>query len=217
LDAPLTSDNDSLFAVPLSPRERKVAAGHDPLAPLFEDEPNFKLRWMRTVKQLQELSEALHQRGYRIAMTSGSFDLLHVGHSMYLQEARSYGDFLIVGVDSDAKIKERKGPDRPLIPEDERLKMLAYQRAVGAMFLKEPSHKHKRWAMIKAVRPDVLVVTAETYTPEEVAELKKRFRCEVQVLPRMAMVSTSGRVRSLQLGHTEGDRPFDIFVQDDHG
>jgi D-beta-D-heptose 7-phosphate kinase/D-beta-D-heptose 1-phosphate adenosyltransferase len=215
LDAPLTSDNESLFAVPLSPRERKVAAGHDPLAPLFEDEPHFKRRWIRTFKDLQELRDKVRARGYRIVMTSGSFDLLHVGHSMYLQEARSYGDFLIVGVDSDAKIKERKGPDRPLIPEDERLKMLAYQRAVGAMFLKEPTHK--RWAMIKSVRPDVLVVTAETYTPEEVAELKKRFRCDVQVLPRMAMVSTSGRVRSLQLGHTEGDRPFDIFVQDDRG
>ncbi|GAA4742730.1 hypothetical protein GCM10023350_29240 [Nocardioides endophyticus] len=211
----MTSDNDSLFALPLSPRERKVAAGHDPLAPLFEDEPNFKRRWIRTFRELQELRDKVRDRGYRIVMTSGSFDLLHVGHSMYLQEARSYGDFLIVGVDSDAKIKERKGPDRPLIPEDERLKMLAYQRAVGAMFLKEPAHK--RWAMIKSVRPDVLVVTSETYTPEEVAELKKRFRCEVQVLPRMAMVSTSGRVRSLQLGHTEGDRPFDIFVQDDRG
>jgi rfaE bifunctional protein nucleotidyltransferase chain/domain len=214
LEQPPDVESDSFLAIPLSPREREVDAGHDLLAPLFEDEPNFARRWMRTAKELRDLSDALRERDYKIVMTSGSFDLLHEGHSKYLEEARSYGDFLIVGVDSDAKLKERKGPNRPLIPQDERLKMLACQRAVGAMFLKDPLLE--RWAMIKIVRPDVLVVTSETYNPDELAELTQRLRFEVQVLPRMAAVSTTGRVRSLQLDHT-GDRQFDSLFQDDRG
>jgi cytidyltransferase-like protein len=117
---------------------------------------------------------------------------------MYLERARRFGDFLIVGVDSDAKIRERKGDERPLVPETERLEMLTYQRSVGAVFLKR--REHKTWTLIKNVRPNVLVVTADTYTTEEIKAIESRFGCEVKVLQRMAMVSTSGRLRAAQLG-----------------
>ena len=87
----------------------------------------------------------------KVVLTSGSFDILHEGHSMYLEAARQFGDFLIVGVDSDQKIRQRKGTHRPAVPEMERLRMVTHQRGVGLVTLK--GLEHERWALIKAVSP----------------------------------------------------------------
>lgn len=211
----LDAEHDALFPVAHSTRERHEAAGEDPIASLFDDEPHSDLRTMKSLSQVKRLSEELKERGYRICLTNGSFDLLHIGHSMYLQRARSFGDFLIVGVDSDAKIRERKGEGRPLVPEDERLKMLTYQRAVGAVFLKSP--EHKRWTLIDHVRPDVLVVTEDAYSPETVDKLRSKFKCHVEVLRRMATVSTTGRLRKAQMGGPKvaEDQPLPFAVEPD--
>ena len=206
-------EHDTLFNLPLSPEERHRAAGKDMIPLLFDDEPHFAARHIETLSQVKALSQELKSRGYKISLTNGSFDLLHIGHSMYLERARSFGDFLFVGVDSDAKIRERKGPGRPLVPEDERLRMLTYQRAVGAVFLKSP--EHKQWTLIKHVRPDVLVVTADAYSPRSIQELKSKFNCEIRVLERMATVSTTGRLRTAQMGGTAipEDDPLPLFVE----
>src|SRR5688572_3071996 len=66
----------------------------------------------------------------KVVLTQGTYDLVHIGHARYFQKAKSYGDFLIVGVDSDEKVKVRKGPDRPVVPEDERLEMLTYLKPI---------------------------------------------------------------------------------------
>ena len=103
-------------------------------------------------------------------LTSGSFDLIHLGHVKYLARAKEFGDVLVVGVDSDAKIRRRKGDDRPMVPEDERLEMLAYQRPVDLIYLKDDDEP--RWALIKAVAPDVLVLTEDhSYSEAEQEEL----------------------------------------------
>jgi len=191
------SIGDALFRWPLSPHEREQSAVGDPLSPLFDDASNFDLRHLTTLADVSRLSAALRRRGYRVVLTNGSFDLLHCGHSMYLERARSFGDFLIVGVDSDDKVRERKGPNRPVVPELERLQMLCFQRAVGAVFLKRP--EHKQWTLARHAKPDVLVVTAETYSSEGVERLRRRLRCQVEVLDRMATVSTTARVRAAQM------------------
>jgi bifunctional ADP-heptose synthase (sugar kinase/adenylyltransferase) len=117
---------------------------------------------------------------------------------MYLEAARGFGDFLIVGVDSDEKVRTRKGPWRPAVPELERLRMVTHQRGVGLVTLKPADEP--RWALISAVRPDVLVATADTYTEDEIAALQEKHCGRVEVLDRMATVSTSARLRLLQLG-----------------
>ena len=76
--------------------------------------------------------------------------------------------------------------------------MVTHQRGVGLVTLKHVPHD--RWALISAVTPDVLVATAETYTPDEIAELEAKYCGRVEVLERMATVSTSARLRLLQLG-----------------
>jgi bifunctional ADP-heptose synthase (sugar kinase/adenylyltransferase) len=123
---------------------------------------------------------------------------------MYLEAARRFGDFLIVGLDSDEKIAARKGPDRPAVPQMERLRMVTHQRGVGLVTLKQVAHP--RWELIKTVGPDVLVATEETYSAAEIEELEARYCGRVEVLERMATVSTSARLRRIQLGIPEPDQ-----------
>jgi rfaE bifunctional protein nucleotidyltransferase chain/domain len=144
---------------------------------------------------------ALRTLGLKVVLTSGSFDILHEGHSMYLEAARRFGDFLIVGLDSDEKISARKGPHRPAVPEMERLRMVTHQRGVGLVTLKHLADE--RWRLIKTIRPDVLVATADTYSRAEISELEERYCGRVAVLERMATVSTSARLRRIQLGLPE--------------
>ena len=74
-------------------------------------------------------------RGMRIGLTSGVFDLVHYGHLVYLERCKAHCDTLIVGVDCDAMVKVAKGPTRPLIPELERLQMIQALEQVDAAFL----------------------------------------------------------------------------------
>lgn len=165
---------------------------------LFADASNFELRYVPQYERISEIVAALRVLGLRVVLTMGTFDILHEGHSMYLEAARGFGDFLIVGVDSDEKVRRRKGAWRPAVPELERLRMVTHQRGVGLVTLKHVDEP--RWSLISAVRPDTLVATAETYTPDEIAELEAKHCGRVEVLERMATVSTSARLRLLQLG-----------------
>ena len=170
----------------------------DATSGLFADASNFDLRFVPDYGRITEIVAALRVLGLKVVLTSGTFDILHEGHSMYLEAARGYGDFLIVGIDSDEKVRARKGAWRPAVPELERLCMVTHQRGVGIVTLKHVNEP--RWALINAVRPDVLVATADTYTAAEIAELEEKYCGRVEVLERLATVSTSARLRLLQLG-----------------
>jgi rfaE bifunctional protein nucleotidyltransferase chain/domain len=80
---------------------------------------------IRHSHDLAALVQERQQAGERGVFTNGCFDLLHLGHVRYLQEARSLGDFLVLGLNSDSSLRLLKGPGRPLIPEDERAEILA--------------------------------------------------------------------------------------------
>jgi D-glycero-beta-D-manno-heptose 1-phosphate adenylyltransferase len=164
-------------------------------ASLFADASSFGERFIPDYGVLARKVTALRELGCRIVLTSGSFDLIHEGHSMYLEAARAMGDFLIVGVDSDAKIRNRKGSGRPVVPEMERLRMVAHQRGVGIVTLKGTAHR--KWELLEVVRPDVLVSTSDTYAPSAIRDLEARLCGRVAVLSRMATVSTSARLRAL--------------------
>lgn len=139
----------------------------------------------------------LRSQKKKIVLTQGSFDMVHIGHGRYLELAKSYGDVLIVGVDSDAKIKHRKGEDRPVVPQEERLEMLTYLKSVDYVFLKELDAP--KYNVIKKVQPDVLVATQETYTAKQI-EYLKQFCGQIKVVAPMATTSTSAKLRLLQMG-----------------
>ena len=80
------------------------------------------------IYHLSELASILQQAksdGNVVVTTNGCFDVLHLGHLRYLQAARQLGDLLVVAVNSDSSVRQLKGENRPLVPEDERAEMLA--------------------------------------------------------------------------------------------
>ena len=199
VDEPFAAGSDASRAVP-------PLGGGGNFPSLFEDASNFELRFVEDYDQIKATVHALKTLNLKVVLTSGSFDILHEGHSMYLEAARRFGHFLIVGVDSDDKIRERKkGPNRPAVPQMERLRMVTHQRGVGLVTLKQVHHP--RWNLIKAVEPDVLVATEDTYNEAEIRELEAHYCGQVKVLERMATVSTSARLRRIQLGISEPDQP----------
>ncbi len=78
-----------------------------------------------TREQLAELAPQWRAAGKQVVLTNGCFDLLHVGHLRYLQEARRLGDLLIVGVNSDESVRTLKGESRPIVPEAERAELIS--------------------------------------------------------------------------------------------
>lgn len=98
------------------------------------------------------------ERG-RVVFTNGVFDLLHAGHVALLEGARAEGDALVVGVNSDASARRLgKGPDRPLVPAGERVRVLAALAAVDCVVLFD---EDTPLALIRRLRPDVLVKGAD--------------------------------------------------------
>jgi D-beta-D-heptose 7-phosphate kinase/D-beta-D-heptose 1-phosphate adenosyltransferase len=158
---------------------------------------NFADRLVPSLEEMTRVVSHLRGLGYRIVLTSGSFDLIHLGHVKYLARAKELGGILVVGVDSDAKIRRRKGEDRPMVPEDERLELLAHQRPVDLIYLKQ--EEDPQWGLIKAVEPDVLVLTADhSYTPDQLSALEEIVG-EVVVLERQSSVTTSERIRQMYM------------------
>jgi D-beta-D-heptose 7-phosphate kinase/D-beta-D-heptose 1-phosphate adenosyltransferase len=179
--------------------------------PIFRAEANFEARFVPSLEAMSEKIAHLRGLGCRIVLTSGSFDLIHLGHVKYLERAKELGDVLAVGVDSDAKIRRRKGADRPMVPERERLEMLAYQRPVDLICLKED--EHPKWGLIKAVEPDVLVLTADhSYSDEDLRALQEHCG-QIEVIERQASVTTSERIRQMymHLGERLGPKLAEVL------
>ena len=108
----------------------------------------------------------LRSRGQTVVFTNGCFDLLHVGHLRYLQEARSLGDCLVVGVNSDDSVRRLKGPSRPLVGELERAEMLAGLACVDYVTL---FGEDTPVELIRLLKPDVHVKGGD-YKIEELPE-----------------------------------------------
>ena len=147
-------------------------------------------------EELQTIVESLRALGAKIVLTSGSYDLAHIGHARYLEKAKKVGDVLIVGIDSDKKIQQRKGPERPIVPEEERMEMVLHIRPVDFVILKK--HDEPKWNLIKTIRPDVLIAVEDTYSTEELEALKEHCQ-EITVLERQATTSTSAKIRRMQI------------------
>lgn len=108
--------------------------------------------------ELAGLVTRLRMQGRRIVTINGAFDIMHAGHLHFLREARRQGDVLLVGVNSDASIRGNKGPDRPFVGEDDRVRMLLALRDVDYVHLFEEATPIE---FLEIVRPDVHVNGAE--------------------------------------------------------
>jgi rfaE bifunctional protein nucleotidyltransferase chain/domain len=113
---------------------------------------------MFTIPNALALVSRLREAGKTVVFTNGVFDLLHPGHLRYLQHARTLGDALIVGVNSDRSVRAIKDPDRPINPEQERAEVLAALACVDGVVIFDEDTPYD---VIAALQPDVLVKGAD--------------------------------------------------------
>lgn len=103
---------------------------------------------------LQKKIRILQRQGKKVVFTNGCFDLLHVGHVRYLSAARALGDALVIGVNSDASVRRLKGITRPIVPQKERLELLAALTCVDYVI---PFGEKTPKKLISFLGPDILV------------------------------------------------------------
>ncbi|KAF0220693.1 MAG: D-beta-D-heptose 7-phosphate kinase / D-beta-D-heptose 1-phosphate [Geobacteraceae bacterium] len=119
---------------------------------------------IKNLDVLVKIIDTERERGTRVVFTNGCFDLLHVGHVKYLQKARSFGDVLVLGLNSDASVRRLKGENRPLIGEAERAHLLAALDCVDYLVIFDEDTPLR---LIETLKPAVLVKGGD-YTPEGV-------------------------------------------------
>ena len=151
-------------------------------------------RKVMTRRQAAALAADLRQQGKRVVFTNGCFDLLHVGHVLYLERSRSLGDALIVGVNSDASVGRLKGPSRPLQPETDRTHIVASQASVDAVVVFDEDTPEE---LLEAIRPDVLSKGGDYKTKQDVVgwELVESWNGQVLLIDGVEGRSTSGLIK----------------------
>lgn len=151
-----------------------------------------------TKEQLVEQLQARRTRGARVVFTNGCFDLMHIGHTRYLQAAKALGDLLVVGVNSDESVRSLdKAPDRPIVPEAQRAEVLA---ALGCVDFVVVFSESDPKALITAVQPDVLVKggdwSLDRIIGRDVVEARGGLVRTIPLVPGFSTTALIHRIRS---------------------
>jgi rfaE bifunctional protein nucleotidyltransferase chain/domain len=131
-----------------------------------------------------------------IVSTNGCFDILHVGHLRYLQAARSFGDLLVLALNSDASVRGLKGPERPIVPQQDRAELLAGLSCVDFVVLfDEPTPAD----LLVQIRPDIHVKGAQ-YTSENLPEaaLLRSMGTELKLVPMVENRSSTNIIEKIK-------------------
>ena len=151
-----------------------------------------------TRDQLVPLLQAERTRGKRIVFTNGCFDLMHVGHTRYLQAAKDLGDLLVVGVNGDASVSTlNKAPDRPIVSESQRAEVVAALGSVDYVILfDEPDPLN----LIASLQPDILVKggdwAVEQIIGRDIVEARGGVVRTIPLIPGVSTTSIIQRIRS---------------------
>ncbi len=146
-------------------------------------------------KDLTRIIKNLKARGKRIIFTNGCFDLLHVGHVRYLEEAKALGDVLVIGVNSDSSVRKIKGPGRPILPVEERVEILSGLGCVDYVAVFDELDPLK---LITSLQPNVLAKGGD-WTKEQIVggEVVEKSGGEVIIIPLVQGVSTSNLIETI--------------------
>jgi D-beta-D-heptose 7-phosphate kinase/D-beta-D-heptose 1-phosphate adenosyltransferase len=146
-------------------------------------------------KELLRIIKTLKTRGKRIVFTNGCFDLLHIGHIRYLEKARTLGDILVVGVNSDSSVRILKGPKRPILPAKERAEILSGLGCVDYITIFNEQDPLK---LITSLHPHVLVKGGD-WTKEQIVggDVVERSGGRVVIIPFVKGTSTSNLIGTI--------------------
>ena len=158
------------------------------------------------MSDLMTLHEKLKEKDKRIVFTAGSWDLLHVGHCRYFEEAKKEGDILVVGVSSNEAIRKVKGPNKPILDEKIRAEMLTYIRSIDFVtVLPEPSCQ----PTLGLLKPDVFITVKEDWAAnyQESKEYKTvtKYGGEVKVVDRQSTALSTTKIVQRAIGGELGD------------
>jgi rfaE bifunctional protein nucleotidyltransferase chain/domain len=141
------------------------------------------------LSDLVQVIEGLREAGKRIVFTNGCFDILHVGHVRYLAAARSKGDTLVLGLNSDASVKSIKHDNRPIMSQDQRAEVLAGLACVDYITIFDESDP---LALIQTIKPDVLIKGADWKEAEIIgSDIVKSYGGKVVRIEVVPGISTS--------------------------
>lgn len=146
--------------------------------------------------KIEMFCETLREAGQKVVFTNGCFDILHAGHVKYLETARSFGDCLVLGLNSDASVRRLKGPERPINGELDRAAVVGALKAVDYVVL---FGEKTAETIIAKVRPDVYVKGGD-YTLDTLPEAKivQGYGGRVEFVPMVAGRSTSNVVEKIK-------------------
>jgi len=149
--------------------------------------------------QIERISKRLRVQGRKVVFTNGCFDILHVGHAKYLEEAKSYGDVLILGLNSDESVSRLKGPTRPVNSEDDRAYILASLEAVDYVI---KFYDDTPYELIKAVQPHILVKGGD-YEGKDV--VGQDIADELRLVNFVEGKSTTETIKKIKSGDTHNE------------
>ena len=149
--------------------------------------------------ELAELVSVLKKKGKKIVWTNGCFDILHAGHIQLLEQAKSFGDILIVGLNTDDSIKRLKGPERPITPENERVQVISALSPVDYIVLFEEDTPCN---VISILMPDIHVkggdYDSSDYEKMPEAKIIKEYGGEVKIIPLVEGHSTTNIIKKIK-------------------
>ena len=158
---------------------------------------------VKTLDELLPLLSKLRVANRKIVFTNGCFDILHQGHIDLLQTAKTFGDTLVVAINSDASVRRLKGPKRPILTEDERSLLLSAIAEVDFVIVfDEPDPI----PLLEAIRPEVLAKGAQ-YSREQVVghEVVDSYGGEIKLIPHVEGISTTDIVTRILERHRQDD------------
>jgi len=156
------------------------------------------LEKLKSLDELAAIAAAARAKGQTVVFTNGCFDLLHCGHVHTLRQAKAAGDVLIVAVNSDRSVKSIKTPQRPILPETDRVELIAAMEMVDYVILFDEPDPYK---LIAAIKPQVLAKGGDWSSDKIIgADIVEADGGRVVVIPYLKGFSTTEiieRIRNL--------------------
>lgn len=151
---------------------------------------------IKSWEEISILCGELKAQSARIVFTNGCFDLLHAGHTQYLEQAQALGDILVVGLNSDASVQRLKGEGRPVVSQDDRALVLAALESVDFVVTFDQATPY---GLIDLIKPDVLVKGGD-WKPEEIvgADIVLAGGGQVLSLPFKAGLSSTTLIQRIK-------------------
>ena len=155
-----------------------------------------KFSKIKTIKEIEKISEILKKKGKKIVTTNGVFDLIHVGHLRYLKKAKSLGDILIIGVNADKSVKNNKGNKRPVVSLNDRMELLSSMEVVDFVF---PFSSKTPIKWLEKIKPDFHVKGGDYKLPLPEQDIVEKNNGKIVLIKEVEGKSTTNLIEKIKL------------------